>query len=135
VRCIIAGTRYYTPTSQEITAALAAKAWAPTRVLSGTCRGADRQGGLWAAEHKVEVHWYMPDWERYGKRAGPMRNARMVQAADALLAFHDGVSRGTADVIRKARGAGLGVHVVPVEVTHVTADEREFWDRLDGLTG
>ena len=39
-------------------------------------------------------------WERYGKRAGPIRNAAMAKYADYGVALWDGESRGTAHMIR-----------------------------------
>jgi len=46
-----------------------------------------------------------PDWEEHGKRAGPIRNSKMVREADAVLALWNGTSTGTADTIGKARYA------------------------------
>ena len=43
--------------------------------------------------------------------AGPIRNAQMANYADALIAFWDGSSTGTRDMIRKAEEKGLKVHV------------------------
>lgn len=41
------------------------------------------------------------DWS-LGRGAGMIRNTVIAQTADAVVAFHDGRSRGTLDTIRKA---------------------------------
>jgi hypothetical protein len=48
-------------------------------------------------------------WDRYGEAAGPIRNAWMLEFGkpDLVVAFPGG--RGTADMISKARKAGIEV--------------------------
>lgn len=52
---------------------------------------------------------FRADWEQCGRQAGPLRNARMLAEGrpDAVIAFPGG--KGTADMVRKARAAGLPV--------------------------
>ena len=77
-------------------------------VISGDAfEGADRFGIEWA-EERIK----MPaDWKAHGKAAGPIRNQQMAQAADGLIAFWDGRSRGTKDMIEKAVRCNLEVHI------------------------
>lgn len=81
-------------------------------VVSGGAKGVDAyaESGARAAGLLVVVH--PADWDRYGKSAGPRRNALIVADCDVLLAFWDGKSRGTADSILKAHAAGKAVVVV-----------------------
>jgi len=58
-----------------------------------------RRLGLQTAVHPA-------DWKALGRRAGPLRNKTIVADADAMVAFWDLRSRGTADAIDKALGAG-----------------------------
>lgn len=90
----------------------------PFTLVHGACAtGAD------AAAH----HWYEvagsdlgclevrhpADWEQFGKRAGPLRNAEMVKAgADLVLAFFSGDSRGTRHTVSLAEKAGITVRSV-----------------------
>jgi len=88
----------------------------PDAVISGGCRGADAMGERWARANGVPVVIFEPDWEAHGRAAGPARNAQIVDACAALIAFpnpHTG--RGTQDSIRRARRAGKPVVEVPVE--------------------
>lgn len=46
------------------------------------------------------------DWDRYGNAAGPIRNRKMAEVADALVAVWDGRSPGTKDCCSAFRIAG-----------------------------
>ena len=86
----------------------------PTEIVSGTARGADLLGERWADEHDVPVRCFPAEWDRFGKSAGPKRNAQMAEYAAAapdgtLLAVWDGTSRGTASMIRIAEQMGLRI--------------------------
>lgn len=74
-------------------------------IVSGGAEGADCHGERWADTHDVNLVKFLPNWGRYGKAAGPMRNARMAAYADAAVVFWDGVSRGSADMIEQMRQA------------------------------
>lgn len=81
-------------------------------VISGTANGADRLGERYAEEHDFQVKRYPADWKRFSLSAGIIRNALMAKHANMLIAFWDGKSRGTRNMIETARKAGLSVHVI-----------------------
>ena len=87
---------------------------APSVVIEGGARGVDAQAARWARRHGVGVQEYKADWHRYGRAAGPERNARMLacSAPELVLAFPGPESRGTWDMVRRARAAGVTVRVV-----------------------
>jgi len=89
----------------------------PIEVVSGGADGADALGERYAREREHRLQRFPADWHKHGKRAGILRNRQMARHADALVAFWDGRSTGTADVIRTAREQGLKVRVVKCEVT------------------
>ena len=68
-------------------------------IISGGAKGADKLGERYAHENRMKCIYYYPDWERYGKSAGPRRNSEMVKKADYVICFWDGKSRGTAFMI------------------------------------
>lgn len=82
------------------------------RIVSGGARGADLVGERIASMCHIPVDRFIPNWDTLGKRAGFVRNAEMADHADALLAFWDGVSRGTKHMIDTATKKGLIVKVV-----------------------
>lgn len=77
-------------------------------IVHGGAKGADRiahQEGQ-KLGHYPEPH--PADWEQRGKRAGVLRNEEMAAlGADLCLAFWDGRSRGTADMIDRAEKHGI----------------------------
>lgn len=86
-------------------------------ILSGHAEGADRLGERWASENYVTYEIHRPDYDKYPGGSAPIvRNAEMVKAADCLVAFWlgDG-SKGTADVIMKARVKGIPVRIIKVK--------------------
>jgi len=85
----------------------------PSAILSGEAKGADSLGALYAGQNGIPVLKYPADWKKYGRRAGMIRNQQMLADADALVAFWDGISRGTCNMIAIAREAGIPVRVVP----------------------
>lgn len=80
-------------------------------IVSGGAAGADKLGERYASEQDHPLKVFPANWETNGRAAGPMRNSVMAEYADTLVAFWDGQSRGTKDMIRKALNGGLEVHV------------------------
>lgn len=81
-------------------------------IVSGHASGADALGERYAQEHGLKCELYPADWNTHGKAAGPIRNAQMADVAQALIAFWDGTSRGTKNMIETAKAKGLRVAVV-----------------------
>jgi hypothetical protein len=71
-------------------------------VSGGAPRGADNLAERYAREHNLEIILFFPDWQKFGKAAGMIRNTDIIQEADEVIAFWDGVSSGTHDSIKKA---------------------------------
>jgi hypothetical protein len=88
-------------------------------VIEGEARGADRMAGEWA---EFEPEWsdnivllkFPAQWDKHHKAAGPIRNQQMLVEGkpDVVYAFHDDLenSKGTADMVRRARKAGIPVY-------------------------
>lgn len=69
-------------------------------IISGTARGADRLGERYAKESGFEPPIKMPaDWDKYGKKAGHIRNQEMLDIADAVIVFWDGKTPGSKNMI------------------------------------
>ena len=66
------------------------------KIISGGAKGADAFGAKYAKENNKEIVEFLPDWEKYGKKAGFLRNNTIWDNADIGIAFWDGKSTGTA---------------------------------------
>jgi predicted Rossmann-fold nucleotide-binding protein len=77
-------------------------------IVHGAAQGADTAAWVWAARCGVPMDIHRADWDKHGRRAGPIRNAEMLASGvDAVVAFPGG--RGTADMVAKARKSGVPV--------------------------
>lgn len=112
-RVIIAGGRNFTnyPELSEVCDQLIAEE-PEVEIVSGTANGADKLGEKYADENGLSVKQFPAKWDQFGKSAGPKRNAEMVDYADTLIAFWDGKSKGTENLIELAEDADIKVKVV-----------------------
>lgn len=72
-------------------------------VVSGGAKGADSLAEKYAWQYKKKLCIFLPDWNKYGRRAGLIRNKEIVSNADGVLVFWDGKSRGTQHTINLAK--------------------------------
>ena len=83
-----------------------------SEIVSGKAAGADSLGEHWANENEIHVEPFPADWDHYGNGAGPVRNKQMAEYADALIAFWDGESSGTEDMIKQMESLNKPVKVI-----------------------
>jgi hypothetical protein len=78
-------------------------------LIHGGARGVDRIAGKWARKNGILEWNLLPEWHRAGTPDGPARNQRMIAAGvpDLVVAFPGG--RGTADMVERAKAAGVEV--------------------------
>lgn len=86
-------------------------------IIHGGASGADYLASAWAGLRGVETIPFPASWIKYGKAAGPIRNQQMIDEGkpDAVVAFPGG--RGTADMVRRARAAGIPTKEMAVRAT------------------
>lgn len=70
-----------------------------TELVSGGACGTDSCVRRYAQENLIPLMEFLPEYERYGRAAPIKRNQQIIDYADRVLAFWDGVSRGTRFVI------------------------------------
>lgn len=119
-RVIIAGGRDFSDyrlLERTVDGFLSGRGGEEIAILCGKARGADALGERYARSRGYRLQYYPADWERYGRAAGCIRNQEMAQNADALVAFWDGMSRGTGHMIGAARRRRLTVLIQPYERT------------------
>ena len=87
-------------------------------IISGGAAGADSLGEQYAQENGIAIERHPADWTKHGKAAGPIRNAEMAACADFLIAFWDGKSRGTQNMMMNA----VKKDIPCIVVTYNTSD-------------
>jgi hypothetical protein len=120
MRLLVCGSRTwsdYRRLRRTLEATVAGRQAEQVTVIEGGARGADRMAGHLACMHGWGLEVYPARWQQEGRAAGIRRNARMLQEGrpELVVAFTVGPleeSRGTADMVRRARAAGVPVHIV-----------------------
>jgi predicted Rossmann fold nucleotide-binding protein DprA/Smf involved in DNA uptake len=83
-----------------------------SEIVSGGAIGADQMAERYAEELKIPTLIFKPDYNKYGRGAPLVRNKEIVDAAERVIAFWDGKSRGTAYTLKYARSKGKEVKVI-----------------------
>ena len=86
-------------------------------IISGAAPGVDSLAIRYASERGFRCLQYPAAWDKYGKAAGPRRNAEMVAKSSHIVAFWDGSSRGTYNLIQNAKRAKkpLKVKIISID--------------------
>ena len=82
-----------------------------TEIVSGGARGIDACAREYALRHGLKLTEYLPEYDRYGRSAPLKRNIKIIENADLVLAFWDGMSRGTKYVIDNCRKRNIPVEI------------------------
>ena len=77
-----------------------------TELVSGGAQGVDLLGEAYALEKDIQVIPFWADWRRHGKAAGPIRNKKMAEYAEAAIIIWDGKSAGARNMIENMRSIG-----------------------------
>lgn len=118
MRVVIAGSRTITDLT-EVEKAVAKANFNISVVISGGANGVDKLAEEYAIAHGLDLETYPvtpEDWARYGRSAGPRRNAEMIRNADGLIAIWDGSSSGTENTIKLARRKRIPIYIHLVEI-------------------
>lgn len=123
LRVLVCGGRRFSD-RELLFATLDALSPRPDTLLHGHAIGADSLADEWARARGVAILGFRAQWEKYGKAAGPRRNQRMLDTGRprVVIAFPGGV--GTADMVRRARAAGIEVREILSSHDRETDHER-----------
>lgn len=88
--------------------------WLPhgVTIIHGGASGADSIADDYSVVNWCDVQVFPADWKTHGRAAGPIRNQQMIDEGkpDLVVAFPGG--RGTADMVRRAKAAGIPVQEI-----------------------
>jgi len=110
MRVLVCGGREYADSERVYTTLSAIHVITPiTVIIHGGAKGADLLAEEWADGDQVVTHVFSANWAAFGRSAGPIRNSHMLEYGqpDLVVAFPGG--RGTADMVFKAKAAGVEV--------------------------
>ena len=117
-KLVVAGTRYfsnYALVASKLDAYLADKLDKyNVTIICGDAQGADAMGLAYASNHGLKVEHFPAEWGKFGSAAGPIRNKKMAQNADAVIVFWDGKSPGTKNMIKNAKAEGLPCTIINI---------------------
>ena len=80
-------------------------------MVSGGAKGTDKLAEIWALNNDIPTKIFLPDFKSYGRGSYRMRNLEIVNNSDLILAFWDGVSKGTKMTIEVAKKAKKSVNI------------------------
>lgn len=80
-------------------------------IISGGAVGIDACAKRYADVNNIKYTEFPPQYNKYGRGAPIIRNRQIVDAADIIIAFWDGKSRGTKSTVDYARKVGKTVEV------------------------
>lgn len=116
LKVIIAGSRHFTNynfVKQHCDFYL--KDQQDVEIISGNAKGVDTLGEKYSLEVlSKEATKFPADWKKHGLAAGFIRNKEMAIYADALIAFWDGMSKGTGNMIKLAKKYNLKIRIVDI---------------------
>ena len=119
IKVIVCGTRTfndYDLLKEKLDFYLSKADKSRVEIISGCAPGADTLAIRYAEENGYKVWRFPADWKLYGKQAGIIRNTQMADFASCCIAFWDGESKGTADMIKQAKDYNLDIRVVKVVI-------------------
>jgi predicted Rossmann fold nucleotide-binding protein DprA/Smf involved in DNA uptake len=82
-------------------------------IISGGAKGAYSLAEKYAKDEGIPTQIFKPNWKKYGKAAGFVRNKDIIAASDMVIAFWDCVSHGTKNSIEHAYTMNKPVIIVP----------------------
>lgn len=83
-----------------------------SQIISGGAKGPDTFAEDWAALNNVKTQIFLADWSKHGTSAGFIRNHDIISAASMIIAFWDGVSKGTQHSINLARRQNKQITII-----------------------
>ena len=81
-------------------------------IVSGGAVGVDFCAEEYAKKNRIKFTVFLPQYEQYGRAAPIVRNKKIVDYSDKIIAFWNGSSKGTLSVIKYAQKTGKPLEVV-----------------------
>ena len=83
-------------------------------IVSGGAAGVDSCAADYARANGIKLTIFLPQYNLYGRAAPIVRNKKIVDYADKIVVFWDGISKGTFSVIKYAEKAGKPCKIIRI---------------------
>lgn len=81
-------------------------------IISGGAKGTDQLAEHYSTENGINTMIFRPDWKKYGRGAGVVRNKKIIENSDICVAFWDGKSKGTQSSINIAKKLNIPTLII-----------------------
>ncbi|MCM1543751.1 MAG: DUF2493 domain-containing protein [Ruminococcus sp.] len=81
-------------------------------IVSGGAIGIDRCAREYALSHNLKLTEFLPDYDSYSRRAPLLRNLDIINYADEVIAFWNGISHGTKFVIDNCKKKNKKITII-----------------------
>jgi len=81
-------------------------------ILTGGAFGVDRCAEEYAEKNQIKIKVFVPEYEIYGRAAPIVRNKEIVDNSDTVIAYWDGISKGTLSVIEYAKKRKVTLKII-----------------------
>lgn len=120
MRVLICGSRYYNDINEIEKQFSEFKFDKSTTIITGGAKGVDDLAHKTALKLGLKTEVYKADWNKYGKRAGPIRNKEMLLKGkpDFVIAIHENYknSLGTKNMVEIARKNNVFVIIIEPKI-------------------
>ena len=83
-----------------------------TEIISGGARRVDSCAKEYALKNNLRYTEFLPEYNKYGKAALLIGNLQIIDYSDKIIAFWDGISRGTEYVIKMCKMNGKNIDII-----------------------
>lgn len=108
IKIAVIGSRILTPADSVFESLLPENC----EIVSGGAIGVDTAIANYAKKRNIELTEILPDYKKNKKSAPLIRNREIIDMADKVLAFWDGISKGTSYSIAYAQKIGKPVETI-----------------------
>jgi len=123
-------TRMFQETEKLIRLLYRTRAWIVVRGVSGGAVGADTLAREFFHTNEITFTEFLPRSKVPARKDFHARNQEIVDLADVLFCFWDGLSRGTLDTIRRAERKNIPIYIIRINEDWCIDESRDEEDSL-----
>lgn len=83
-------------------------------IVSGGCRGTDLLAKRYCEDNNIQIKEYLAKWKKFGLKAGIIRNKKIVNKSNIIIAYLNEKSKGTKTTINLAYKLNKKVYIINI---------------------